>query len=309
MKSSSKKNIVIAIWIAIALIIVFTVVAVSDPIKTRAARLYLSGHSMVGFAESLEAGTLSMDQHRETERIHARTTLVERDAAGLSLWDTPRGRYWMAAQSRNALEVDLAEQERKIYGRGEKGERPGDIVLDCGANVGVYAQTALATGAKLVVAIEPAPENLECLRRNLARDIADGRVVVCPKGVWDKEDTLTLNRDPKNSARDSLFPLQGSSIDELQVPLTTIDKLVADLNLPRVDFIKMDIEGAERNAVLGARDTLRRYKPRMALCVYHRQGDETAIPREVLKIVPSYRVSMQGLMLKDSILAEVAHFQ
>jgi FkbM family methyltransferase len=309
MKSSFKKNMVTAIRVAIAIIIVATVVAVSNPAKTQAAQLYLSGHSMIGFVESLEAGTLSIDQLRETERIRAKTALVAQDPTGLSLWDTPRGRFWMAAQSQNALEVDLAEQARKIYGKGDKGERPGDVVLDCGANVGVYTKTALATGAKLVVAIEPAPENLECLRRNLAKEIADGRVVVCPKGVWDREDTLTLNRDQKNSARDSLFQLQGPTINSIQVPLTTIDKLVADLNLERVDFIKMDIEGAEKNAILGARDTLKKFKPRMALCVYHRRGDETAIPQEVLKIVPSYRVSMQGLMGADSIFAEVAHFQ
>ena len=59
--------------------------------------------------------------------------------------------------------------------------------------MGLYAKTALASGAKLVVAIEPAPENIECLRRNLAQEIAAGRVIVYPKGVWDKDDTLALH--------------------------------------------------------------------------------------------------------------------
>ena len=70
----------------------------------------------------------------------------------------------------------------------------------------------------------------------------------------------------------------------------------------------MDIEGAERNAVLGAKETLRRFKPRMALCVYHRPEDLVAIPRTVLDLAPGYHVYTQGLMLKDSIIAEVAHF-
>jgi hypothetical protein len=53
----------------------------------------------------------------------------------------------------------------------------------------------LDSGAKLVVAIEPAPTNPECLPRNMRREIADGRVIVSAKGVWDKEDTLVLNED------------------------------------------------------------------------------------------------------------------
>jgi len=83
--------------------------------------------------------------------------------------------------------------------------RSGDVVLDCGANVGVYTRDALDSGAKLVVAIEPAPENIECLRRNFAPEVAAGRVIVYPKGVWDKDDFLTLNVDPNNSAADSFL--------------------------------------------------------------------------------------------------------
>ena len=85
--------------------------------------------------------------------------------------------------SGSALNYDLAEQKRNIYGTGI---RRGDIVLDAGANVGVFTRKALWAGASKVIAIEPAPENLECLRRNFAAEIADGRVVVYPKGVWDK---------------------------------------------------------------------------------------------------------------------------
>lgn len=89
------------------------------------------------------------------------------------------------------------------------------MVLDCGAHIGLYAKDALESGAKLVVAIEPAPKNLECLRRNLSREIADGRVIVSPKGVWDKEDVLVLNEDPENSAADSfIMKAEGNAPEE-----------------------------------------------------------------------------------------------
>ena len=62
------------------------------------------------------------------------------------------------------------------------------------------------------------------------------------------------------------------------------------------------------SALAGARKTLRRFKPRMAICVYHRGGDDVAIMKAVSEMVPDLRVSLQGLMLQDRIIAEVAHF-
>ena len=304
-----KKGLAVAIWVAIVVIVGTTAFAVSALGRPQAIWMYLSRRSEVGFAQSMEAGALAVTQMRAFDQLNSKTKLIQQEAGGYTLFETPAGSYWMASGSRDALEWDLAEQGRRIYGHdGNRGERRGDIVLDCGANVGVYAKTALASGAKLVVAIEPAAENIECLRRNLAEEIAAGKVIVYPKGVWDKDDLLELHRDPKNSARDSLFNLEGKAINTIQVPLTTIDKLVAELKLNRVDFIKMDIEGAERNAVLGAKETLRKFKPRMALCVYHRPNDPIAIPRAVLDLAPGYHVYTQGLMRPDSIIAEVAHF-
>lgn len=70
--------------------------------------------------------------------------------------------------------------------------------------------------------------------------------------------------------------------------MTTIDKLVSELKLERVDFIKMDIEGAEQKAIFGARETLARYRPRMAICVYHLPDDPVTIPKLVQQAVPAY---------------------
>jgi FkbM family methyltransferase len=209
---------------------------------------------------------------------------------GYELWDTPKGRYWIPAGSRYVLPFNLAEQQRKIYGTGDYGPHPGDITLDCGANVGVTVHEELAAGAKTVVAIEPAPENLECLRRNYAKEIASGQVILVPKGVWDKEDFLTLRVDPKNSAADS-FVLQREGAVELEkVPLTTIDKLMAELKLERVDYIKFDIEGAEPKALAGAKETLAKYKPRLSIASYHQPDHPKLIPEVVHAARPDYQM-------------------
>ena len=109
------------------------------------------------------------------------------------------------------LAHNLAEQERRIYMAGSVNVNAGDTVLDCGANVGVFTRVALAAGAKQVVAIEPAPDNVACLRRNFASEIAAGRVIVYPKGVWDKDDVLVLHAEPpKFRARQFRHELEGS---------------------------------------------------------------------------------------------------
>lgn len=75
--------------------------------------------------------------------------------------------------------------------------------MHAGANVGVFTRKALWAGASKVIAIEAGPENLECLRRTFAAEIADGRVVLYSKGIWDKDDILKFAINPANSAMDT----------------------------------------------------------------------------------------------------------
>ncbi len=225
------------------------------------------------------------------DQILNSSKLVQEDPAGFELWETPKGRFWIPAGSRYVLPFNLAEQKRKIYGTGDYGPHAGDIALDCGANIGVTVHEELAAGVKTIVAIEPAPENLECLRRNYAKEIAAGQVIIVPKGVWDKEDFLTLRVDPKNSAADSFVLQRQGAVDVKMVPLTTIDKLVADLKLERVDYMKIDIEGAEPKALAGAKETLTKYKPRISIATEHELNDAIVIPKIIRAARPDYQMA------------------
>jgi FkbM family methyltransferase len=215
------------------------------------------------------------------DRILAAQRLVETDPSGLEHYTTPYGSFWTPAGSRFILPFNLAEEAVGIYGHGAQQVQKGDIVLDCGANVGTFARFSLNYGARLVVAIEPAPDNIECLRRNFAPEIAAKRLVIYPKGVWDKDDFLDLLVDPNNQAADSFVIHREGAKALARVPLTTIDKLVEELKLPRVDYIKMDIEGAEVRAVAGARQTIARFHPRMSLSVYHEPDHPVEVPKGV----------------------------
>jgi len=116
-------------------------------------------------------------------------------------------------------------------------------------------------------------------------------VIVYPKGVWDKDDFLTMNIDDHNSAADSFVinPKDAHATGE-KLPLTTIDKLVAELNLPSVDFIKMDIEGAEVKALHGGRESIAKYHPRMALSVYHEPDHPVEVPKAAKEAWSGYTV-------------------
>lgn len=88
---------------------------------------------------------------------------------------------------------------------------------------------------------------------------------------------------------DSFVRSEGTQEGPL-VPLTTIDALVAELRLSRVDFIKMDIEGAERQALRGGAATIARFRPRMEISVDHLPGDPQVVPAIVRAAWPGYRM-------------------
>jgi FkbM family methyltransferase len=252
--------------------------------------LVVTGHSPVcPMAQALKSKA-NLDQTiRIKDRILAASHLVKEES-GLELWDTPKGQFWIPKGNRYVLPFNLAEMERHIYGAGGHFIHAGDVVLDCGASDGDFTREALRAGAQTVVSIEISPSSAECIRRNLASDVAAGHVIVYPKGVWDKDDMLTLNVDDTNFAANSVVLRPESAHPSVQVPLTTIDKLVGELALPRVDFIKMDVEGAEIPALAGAHDTIARFKPRLAIATEHKPDDEYTIPAAVRKVRPDYQM-------------------
>jgi FkbM family methyltransferase len=267
------------------------------------------GHVAKGRADGCSVGEAfvgeeisrrQMADYKELERV---SKVVEKDG-GIWLWETPMGRYWMPAESGGALLFDLSEQKRDIYGT----VRPGSVVVDAGANVGVFTKKALGMGAAKVIAVEPSPDNLECLRRNLAAEIAAGKVVVAAKGLWDKDDFLEFRMDPKNSARNTFVADIGAAA-VTRVPVTTLDHLVRELGVERLDFIKMDIEGAEQKALAGGRETIAKFKPRMALCVYHDPTDPEMVPRRVKEIHAGYHFRQQCITAQDAIAPQVAFFE
>ena len=112
---------------------------------------------------------------------------------------------------------------------------------------------------------------------------------------------LELRRDPNNTAADTFVLLRDKTTQSVKAPLTTIDKMVQELKLPRVDYIKMDIEGAEVRAIRGARATIARDHPRMALSAYHEPDHAVEIPKAVREAWSGYRIESGPCAYVDKI--------
>jgi FkbM family methyltransferase len=171
------------------------------------------------------------------------------------------------------------------YYFARNGVRSGDICIDCGASEGFFAFRALQSGAAKIVCIEPGQTISESLARTFESEVRGGQVIIRSVALSAIEGTATFEVDPSNYFGGALGGT--GSAHQSNIPITTLQRLVSDLSLPRVDFLKMDIEGAELQAIEGGLPILKRFHPRLAITTYHRQFDYAAV-RDLL-LAAGYR--------------------
>ena len=142
--------------------------------------------------------------------------------------------------------------------------KKGDIVLDLGAYVGMFTlKVARQVGnTGMVIAIEPNPNNISYLRGNIG---ASKNIRVVEEAIFDRVGGGKLYISEASSQCHSLVYHHKKF---LEVKINTLDNLVEELELPKVDFIKMDIEGSELQALEGARGILKN-NVKLAIASYH----------------------------------------
>lgn len=91
------------------------------------------------------------------------------------------------------------------------------------------------------------------------------------------------------------------SVSSTQVETISLDDFVRENNLPRVDFIKADIEGFERHMLAGAQETLARFAPKLALCTYHLHDDPEVMANLILQANPKYNIVQKRMKLFASV--------
>lgn len=144
------------------------------------------------------------------------------------------------------------------------GFAPGEVLLDCGANVGMYSIWAAATRGARVYAFEPESKNYALLNRNIALNLLSGNITAYCMGLSDTSGLSTLHIMDLR-AGGSCHAL-GEALDFRHQPLaavltqgcvaSTLDALVASGAIPVPHHIKIDVDGIEHRVVAGARTTL-----------------------------------------------------
>ena len=183
------------------------------------------------------------------------------------------------------------------------GPRPGDIALDAG---GCWGETALWLAHIVgpegwVHTFEPTPGNRHLLHRNLSLNPAlASRITVWddPLGATTGEavwipDVIAAGATTQSGAGDA------NGFPTLELSTQTIDAFVAQAQLPRVDFLKVDVEGADLGVLHGAADTIRRDRPRLALACYHKPDDLVTIPDFISSLDVDYRWYLQCSTMTD----------
>lgn len=151
-----------------------------------------------------------------------------------------------------------------------------EYVIDAG---GCWGDTALYFAHRVgdggrVYSFEFAPENLAIFERNLAMNPGiSKRISIFERALWDRSgEQLAYSA---NGPGTSLGAGTGKS---QRVSTQRIDDFVHEERPPRVDFIKMDVEGAELCALRGAEGTMQRFRPTLAISIYHKEADLVDIP-------------------------------
>ena len=167
----------------------------------------------------------------------------------------------------------------------------GDICLDCGAFIGDTALYFTEGKPEKIYSFEIDHGNLKYLRANIEN--------------FGKTDVVEIVEQALGNRCSSMYyvPMHGNvsgghiaeeSDDEgsYQVDVTTIDEFCERRKIV-TNFIKMDIEGAELDAIDGARKTIQKHHPKLAVCIYHKMEHRWEIPILVHEISPEYRLYLK----------------
>lgn len=167
--------------------------------------------------------------------------------------------------------------------------KENETVFDIGAWIGdtayVFSQRMRGTGK--IYAFEPMPQNFKMLTENAAKI---PNLIINNIALGKENGVLKFSFGGDNSGAS-----RQNDNGTFEVKVTTVDCYVRENNIDRVDLIKADIEGAECDMLLGAAETIKRFHPKLAICIYHRgQTDHYAVPEIILSIRQDYEFYVEA---------------
>lgn len=166
----------------------------------------------------------------------------------------------------------------------------GDVVLDIGA---CWGDTALYFASKVgndgkVFSFEFIPDNIDIFKKNTSLNPhLEKQIQLVSNPVSEVGDQTIYFKDGGPGSVIKMHPFSGQTG---QTSTVSIDDFVVNNNLEKISYIKMDIEGAEPLALRGAINTIRRFKPKLAIAIYHSLDDFANIPNWILSLDLGYQI-------------------
>lgn len=174
------------------------------------------------------------------------------------------------------------------YENGKVRLNEGDVVFDCGANMGVFSAYAASKKCE-VYAFEPTPELHVILNKH--SELNGDNIKIVPNAVSDVSGECELRICDYTVGGNSLV-MENGYTNVLPINAVTIDDFVKDNNI-KVDFIKADIEGSERMMLEGAKNTLKEQSPKLSICTYHYKDDPAVLKNIILSANPDYIIEFK----------------
>lgn len=163
--------------------------------------------------------------------------------------------------------------------------KEGDYIVDAGANLGLFSCYAAQKGCT-VYACEPGTKSIEML--NKQKELYSKEITIIPMGLSDQSGYADFY-ESDCCALDSIYMPRGN-VKKTQIKIETLDNLVESGIITHIDYIKADIEGAERYMLKGAEKTLRTMAPKLSICTYHYKEDPQILEQIIKEANPNYVV-------------------
>jgi FkbM family methyltransferase len=204
-------------------------------------------------------------------------TVPIRGEAGIALWFRP-AEYPSFLLGAGRVEGSIARDWSALL-------RPDDAIFDVGANIGFTVQRfyGLLKGRCRIWAFEPLPRNVALLERN-TRKLRE-RVVVVASAVGDRDGKALFSDNRRHGSLSRLRELGAvkasvaafwDDVQDIEVPMVTLDRFVATTGGAQPSFLKLDVEGAGHLVLKGAARVLEQFRP-VVSCSYHTDDERHGV--------------------------------
>lgn len=183
------------------------------------------------------------------------------------------------------------------------------VVIDAGANIGIFSLFASHLTPKgKIYSFEPTKSTFEILNKNIINNNLQNSIFVYNLALGDKKEKTEIMIQDNNLGGENI--ILGSDFfknREIEfnrkesVEMITIDNFIKENNIKKVDFIKIDTEGYEKQIIQGARNTIKEFSPVISCSAYHLKDDKIKIPELVKSISPNYKYKVEKKAEEDLI--------